>query len=61
MDWMTVAGGLLAFGWTAIAVYVARSIKELTDSVSELNVKIAVILERTDGHERRITRLEGDR
>lgn len=33
------------------AVYIARSI-------SELNTKIAVIIERVDSHEKRITKLE---
>lgn len=32
--------------------------RKLVDSVEELNVKIAQVLERLDGHEKRITHIE---
>lgn len=37
---------------------VKASLRELTSSVTELNVKMATIIEKTDSHERRISRLE---
>lgn len=37
---------------------VKTSLRELTTSVTELNVKMATIIEKTDSHERRISRLE---
>lgn len=37
---------------------VKQSLRELTTSVTELNVKMATIIEKTDSHERRISRLE---
>lgn len=37
---------------------VKESLRQLTSSVTELNVKMATIIEKTDSHERRISRLE---
>ncbi len=37
---------------------VKQSLRELTSSVTALNVKMATIIEKTDSHERRISRLE---
>ncbi len=58
MEWPEVAAGLFAFGWSCIFIYVARTLNKLTDSVTELNVNVAVLLEKTEGHERRISKLE---
>lgn len=37
---------------------VSLDLRRLVDSVENLNVKMAVIVEKTDHHERRISRLE---
>lgn len=58
LEWQQVAAGLLAFGWSCIFIYAAKSLSRLTESVSELNKNVAVLLATTDGHEKRITRLE---
>lgn len=65
MDWNQVAENIF-YGLSSLTVLwvgysfsdVKSSIKEMSHSVSELNVKIAMLLERTDGHEKRISRLE---
>lgn len=66
MDWGTVAQGLFFFGWSCIALWVAKSIDGLKtsadsikDSVGELNLRVAVVIEKVGNHERRIERLEG--
>ena len=43
---------------TAIGAMMMTTLKDLGNSVRELNVKIAVICERVDSHERRIDKLE---
>lgn len=43
---------------TACAIYIAHKLGELSKSIDELNTKIAVIVERVDTHEKRITKLE---
>ena len=58
IEWQQVAVGLFGFGWSCIFVYVAKTLNKLTESVAELNTNVAVLLEKTDGHEKRITRLE---
>ena len=58
MGWPVVASSLFGFGWSCIFVYIAKTLSKLTDSVGELNTNVAVLLEKTDGHEKRITRLE---
>jgi len=58
IEWQQVAVGLFGFGWSCIFVYVAKTLNKLTDSVTELNVNVAVLLEKTEGHERRISKLE---
>ena len=46
---------LLLFGMGGVIVWLLRS---LVTSIQELNVKVAVVIERTDGHEHRIAKLE---
>jgi PII-like signaling protein len=65
MDWSSVAQGLFFFGWSCIAIWVARSIEGLgksvesmKDSVGELNVHVAVVIEKVGNHEKRIEWLE---
>lgn len=58
MDWQTVAQGLFGFMALSIAGWVAFSIDRMRESVEQLNVKMAVIVERTDNHEKRLERLE---
>ena len=58
MDWATVAQALFGFMALAIAGWVARSIDKMRASVEELNVKMAVIIERVESHEKRLDRLE---
>lgn len=38
-----------------------KDIKSLVGGVSELNIKIAVIIERIESHERRLDKLEGEK
>lgn len=45
---LSVSATLIA----ACAVYIAKSL-------NDLNIKIAVVVEKVDTHERRITKLEG--
>lgn len=42
----------------AIGAYIAACLKELTKSVQELNVKMAVVISTMKGHDERIRRLE---
>lgn len=58
MDWASVAQGLFAFMGLAIAGWIAKSIDAMGKDLSELNLKIAVIIERVETHEKRIDRLE---
>ena len=46
--------GLLSF----VLTYGVYNLKEMADSVSELNIKIATVIERVEGHEKRIFNLE---
>lgn len=46
--------GLIGFA----AVYVARTMELLRRSVEKLNVRIAVVIEKTTNHEKRITKIE---
>lgn len=52
-DWALL--GILSLGLTGFA-YI---LWELKKSVDLLNIQIAVIIQRTDGHEERIKKLEG--
>jgi hypothetical protein len=65
MEWNQVAENIF-YGLSSLTVLwmgysfadVKQSIKDMAESVTELNIKIAMLLERTDGHEKRISRLE---
>jgi len=46
---------LLLLGMGGVIVWLLRN---LVTSIQELNVKVAVVIERTDGHEHRISKLE---
>lgn len=58
MEWPQIASGLFIFGWSCIALYVAKCIHDMSTSVQELNIKMAVMIERQSGHEERIRKLE---
>ncbi len=58
MEWSEVAKTIFYALGSGAALWIARSISKLEESVSELNVKMAVVVERSDGHERRISKLE---
>lgn len=58
MDWLTVAGGLFGFGWTFIFLHFAQSLKKLTESVAELNVNVARVVEKVAGHDEDIGELK---
>lgn len=58
MDWPSVAQGIFYFLALAVSVWVGRSIDEMRKSVESLNIKMAVYVERSDNHEKRITKLE---
>lgn len=69
-DWILIGEGVLSIicGLVAVIFYgistnlkdVTESVRDMADSVKELNTNVAVIVERVDGHEKRITRLEKD-
>lgn len=54
-DWVLL--GLLS-GAVYILWQAKDAMNELKDSIIELNLKMAVIIERTDSHEKRIEKLE---
>lgn len=58
MEWAKVATGLFYCGWSCIGVYVAKTIHDMGASVQELNIKIAVVIEKIGNHDERIKRLE---
>lgn len=41
-----------------VAGYIANQMKRLTDGVEQLNLKMAVVVERVDSHEKRLSKLE---
>jgi hypothetical protein len=55
VEW-SFLGGLS--GLFAYAVYI---LGQMSTSVHELNIKLAVILEKVDGHEKRLDRLENNK
>ena len=58
MDWQS-AKDLLLQGLLAIVIaYVTFLLKDLVNSVTQLNIQIAKILAHIHGHERRISALE---
>lgn len=52
---------LVAFLAVTIFKDMADDIKRMADSVDNLNIRVAVVIEKTDNHERRIGLLEQDR
>jgi len=40
---------------------VTQTLKEMKESVEELNINVAVIIEKVNSHEKRIAHLEGDK
>lgn len=61
MDWKTAfLLTISAFGTVALMLIksVVNEIKRMAESIERLNVKVGIIIERTDGHEKRISRLE---
>ncbi len=54
ITWMFQA---LAIGVSGVALSEFRRMRE---SVQQLNINVAVIVEKTDNHEGRITKLEGE-
>lgn len=58
MEWSKVASGLFYFGWSCIGIYVAKSLHDMSASVQELNINVAVVIEKVSNHERRIEMLE---
>lgn len=65
MEWSEVAKTIFYFLGGCSVLWVGKSfdelkndIKELKNSAIELNRNMAVIAERSEGHERRISRLE---
>lgn len=57
MEWQTIAAGLFAFGWTFIFLHFAHSLRKLTDSVVELNINVARVVQKVAGHDEDITEL----
>lgn len=63
-DWVKIAcavfsllGGLVLFTVKRMAINFDR----LVDSIEKLNVNVAIVVEKTNSHDRRITRLEEGR
>jgi hypothetical protein len=58
MEWQQVAEKLFYFLASGCAFWVARSISKMSESVEQLNLKMAAVLEKINSHEHRIARLE---
>lgn len=54
LDWAFKAIGLGA------AAMIVREMRWIRESIQQLNVRVAVVIEKTDNHEKRISKLEGD-
>jgi hypothetical protein len=54
-DFKDIALHVLLSGWFLIFVYF---LKKLIGSIDDLNVKLAVVIERLSDHERRLDQLE---
>lgn len=56
------ANDIVTYGFyamiTGIAGFIAQSISRIKDSIESLNSHVAVLLERTDRHDRDLERLE---
>ncbi len=53
---------LSSFGGIAIMIAgrISSSLEEIRKGQNELNLKLAVVIEQVQGHDKRITKLEGD-
>lgn len=58
MDWNQAKDMLLIGMASALSGYLGIQIRHLVASVEKLNLQIALILQRVEGHENRINRLE---
>jgi polyhydroxyalkanoate synthesis regulator phasin len=61
MDGWHVVEEFLKWVIPGIAVLVWGEIKKMRESVQDLNTHVAVILERIDYHEKRISKLENEK
>jgi hypothetical protein len=50
-------GGVLSL----IGAYIANKLVHMTNSVDNLNIRIAVVIEKLENHDRRIEKLEGNK
>lgn len=59
-----IIGSVLGFiGWVLASVghSIAQKFGQMTNSVDTLNIKIAVVIEKLENHDKRIEKLEGDK
>lgn len=61
MDLQQVKDILLMSLASIMCGYTGLQLRELTKSVQELNLKIAVLLGQVENHEHRLNRIEGER
>jgi len=62
-DAIALSGVILAVVGSLIAVImngILGTLKDTNKAISDLNVKVGVVIERVDNHERRLGRLESD-
>ena len=58
---MTIIASLLGFIGGVLALlggYIAKQISKIVSSVDALNIKIAIVIEKIQGHEKRIVNIE---
>lgn len=60
LDWIPIVPYIFGFMALAIVGWVAKSIDRMSRSVEELNIRIAVIINQIESHDKRITRLEDE-
>ncbi len=63
LDQMQVIVMLLAFIGGVLSIiggYIANRFGHMANSVDLLNIKLAVVIEKLEYHERRLSKLEGD-
>ena len=58
MEWEQAKDAIFMAMLSGFAGFLCLQTMRLVKSIEELNIKIAMLLERVDGHERRITRIE---
>jgi hypothetical protein len=58
MGWAEVSKTLFYVMAGVLSLWVANSIDKMSNSVEDLNVKIAVVVERLEAHEKRLDKLE---